>query len=144
MKKHIFAFIFAIGILASVNVGHAYAQSLAFRVEVPFEFNASNKTLPAGTYIVRPVTSDRRVWDLQSVDNSPNIFLLSGSLSNARGSEDVGLTFRRYGSQHFLIGFRSNIYEVGLPTSSSEKGLRRTLIGAAKDNVAIVEAGSPR
>ena len=143
MKKYIFAIIVAVGILGGINAGQANAQSQTFRIEVPFEFTANNKTLPSGTYVVGPTTDNRLMWRLQNAHQKPEIFLVAWSLSSPR---EVGsaLLFRRYGDRHFLIGFRSYSYQVKLLTSASEKDFQRTWSGVAKNDLQIVEAVSKR
>jgi len=143
MKKQIFAIIFAIGILGAVSAGKTYAQSQAFKIEVPFEFTANNKTLPAGTYVVGPASDSRIVWKLQDAHQKPEAFLLAAGFgSNDTGN--VGLTFRRYGDRNFLIGFKSFSYQMKLQTSASEKDYKRTWSGIAKNDLGIVVAVSGR
>ena len=144
MKKHIFAIIFAIGLSISINAGEAYAQSSAFRIDIPFAFTANNKTLPAGTYTVRPASDSRIFWRVTSAGDAPDIFLLAGSLSSVRNNGNVRMTFRRYGERNFLIGFRSNSYQVNLNKSSSEKELLRTQSAVAQNDPVIVEAVSTK
>ena len=144
MKKQIFAIIFAIGISLGVSASQVNAQSQAFRIDVPFEFTANNKTLPAGTYVVNSATDNRVMWSIQSAHQRPGTLLIAGSLSEVEEYGNVRLTFRRYGDRHFLIGFKTHSYQVKLPTSGSEKDFRRTWNGDAKNDLAIVEAYSGR
>ena len=144
MKKHISAIIFAIGLSVSIIAGQASAQSLTFRVDVPFAFTANDKTLPAGTYIVSPANDSRRAWRLQNAHDKPDIFLLAGSLSSSDKIGDVRLTFRRYGDRNFLVGFRSFSYQIALPISASEKEVRRARNNVAKTEAETVEAISAK
>lgn len=144
MKRQIFAIIFAIGILGAVSAGTTYAQSQAFKIEVPFEFTANNKTLPAGTYVIGPASDNRTVWKLQDAYQKPETLLLAGGLFGSDDAGNVGLTFRRYGVRNFLVGFKSFSYKVKLPTSASEKDFKRTWSGIAKNDLAIVVAVSGR
>ena len=142
MKKHIFAIIFAIGLSVSINASQTFAQSGAFRIDVPFAFTANNKTLPAGTYIVRPASDRRIMWTLQSVHEKPGVFLMAGSLSSPSQDGDVRLTFRRYGERNFLIGFKSSSYQVALTKSASEKQFQRTWNDVAQNDPVLVNAVS--
>ena len=142
MKKHIFAIIFAIGLSVSINAGQTYAQSGAFKIDVPFAFTANNRTLPAGTYVVRPASDSRILWSLESAHDKPTLFLMAGSLSSPSQDGNVRLTFRRYGDRNFLIGFRSSSYQVALTKSASEKDFQRTWNDVAQSHPVIVEAGS--
>lgn len=142
MKKHIFAIIFAIGLSVSINASQTFAQSGAFRIDVPFAFTANNKTLPAGTYIVRPASDSRIMWTLQSAHEKPGVFLMAGSLSSPSQDGDVRLTFRRYGERNFLIGFKSSSYQVALTKSASEKDFQRTWNDVAQSDSVVVEGVS--
>lgn len=145
MKKQIFAVIFALGISVAVNAGQTYAQSMyLIRVDVPFAFSANNETLPAGTYIIKPVTDNRITWRIESANQKPSALLMAKVLSGSERSGDMRLTFRRYGNRNFLAGFTTTSYQVELPTSNSEKNLRRSSEtspgGRAKSDVVTVAA----
>ena len=144
MTKHIFAIIFAIALSISINAGEAHAQSNTFRIDIPFAFTANNKTLPAGTYTVRPASDSRIFWRVTGDGDAPDIFLIAGSLSTARTNGDVRMTFRRYGERNFLIAFRSSSYQVDLNKSSSEKEFLRTQSAVAQNDPVIVEAVSTK
>ncbi|HEX8351494.1 MAG TPA: hypothetical protein VF611_01115, partial [Pyrinomonadaceae bacterium] len=91
----------------------AQAQtSRGIEVQVPFDFVAGEKQLPAGRYTVRRARVD-----------SASALLIKGEgrgaaaavvLTNAGGEEPSGasLTFRRQGERHFLTG-------VSMPGASS-------------------------
>lgn len=142
MKKHIFAIIFAIGLSVSINASQTYAQSSAIRIDVPFAFTANDKTLPAGTYIVKPASDSRILWELRSAQGRPRMFLLASNLSSPNQDGDVRLTFRRYGQRNFLAGFKSSSYQVALRKSASEKELRRTWNDVAQNVPVTGEAAS--
>lgn len=125
MKKQLIAVMFALAISLVINAGQTFAQSQAFRVNVPFDFRANNKMLPAGTYTVNPATDDRVTWRVQGIGDAPGTLLLA-SLSKADEQGNLRVTFRRYGEQYFLTGFKTSSYEVALPMSGSEKDLRRS------------------
>ena len=127
MRKHIFVIIVALGIAGIFNVGQTHAQVQSIRVDVPFAFTANNKTLPAGTYTLNPQSNGRAVWRIQSSDPEPgSAFLIAMSVSGNLPSEIIKVTFRRYGDQHFLVGFNTPSYQVDLPKSRSEKYFVRT------------------
>lgn len=142
MKKHIFAIIIAIVFSVSINASQTYAQSGAFRIDVPFAFTANNKTLPAGTYIVRPASDSRILWTIQSAHERPGVYLMAGSLSSPSQDSYARLTFRRYGDRNFLIGFSSSSYQVALGKSASEKDFQLTWNDVAQNHPVIVNAVS--
>ena len=141
MKKRTFAVIFALFISIVINAGQTYAQSTpGIRVDVPFDFSANNRTLPAGTYIINSPTDSRLMWRVRSADQKPGAFLQVSSLTGVQESDNSRLTFRRYGDRYFLISFKTSSYQVDLPTSRSEKEFRRTWDDLAKHDVVTIEA----
>jgi hypothetical protein len=75
-----------------------HAQTMALRVNIPFEFHAGEKTLPAGTYIV-----EKRGDALLISDRKGNA---AGVIANAIKNKAYGLesmvVFNRYGNECFL------------------------------------------
>jgi hypothetical protein len=132
MKRQIFAVIFALFISVVTNASQTFAQSQGFRVDVPFDFSVNDKTLPAGTYVLNSANDNRLMWKIESAHQGPSRFLIARNLSSATDVAGIGLTFRRYGDRHFLIGFTTSAYQVELPTSGSEKDVKRTDINAAR------------
>ena len=126
MKKQLIAVMFAFALSLVINAGQTFAQSQAFRVTVPFDFSANNKTLPAGTYIVNPATDNRLMWRVEGTDDQAPGTLVVARLSTAEEPGNLRMTFRRYGERYFLIGFKTTSYDVELPMSGSEKDLRRS------------------
>jgi hypothetical protein len=136
MKKKLFAGLFALGISLFINASQTFAQSEAFRVSVPFDFSANNKTLPAGTYTVHPATDNRVMWRVQSVIQKPFAILMVKHLTGSADAGNVALRFRRYGDRYFLAGFNTVSFQIELPTSSEEKNLR-PMLKLAKTDVVI-------
>jgi len=116
---------FAIAMSLVISAGETSAQSQAFRVKVPFDFSANNKTLPAGTYVVHPATDNRVLWRVQGADQDLGTLLMAG-ISKAEDSSNIRITFHRYGNRYFLAGFKTTSYDVALPMSGSEKSLRQS------------------
>jgi hypothetical protein len=139
MKKQLFAYIFAITLSAVLSAYQANAQGpQAVRVDVPFAFTASNRTLSAGTYMIEPVGSSLAFWRIRGTHHEPGEFLLA---LTREGSPDgnLRLTFHRYGETRFLAGFRTPSYEVALPVSNGEKSLRLARVPLAGTEVIKVE-----
>jgi len=125
MKKQLIAVMFAFAIGLVISAGETSAQSQALRVDVPFSFSLNNKTLPAGTYIVKPATDNRLMWRVRGTGQTPDTLLLA-SLSSAKEPGNLRIIFRRYGERYFLTGFKTTSYDVALPMSGSEKDLRQS------------------
>ena len=125
MKKQLMAIVFAFAIALVINAGKTSAQSHALRVNVPFDFSANNKKLPAGTYVVYPATDNRIMWRVQGADQTQSTLVLARR-SQAEGHGNTRITFRRYGDRYFLTGFKTPVSQIELPMSGSEKDFRHS------------------
>jgi hypothetical protein len=111
------------GILATLSLAATslVAQSKPLiKVNVPFNFVAGAKTLPAGEYQVH--TERPNVVLIQSMDSKSNMNLIAHSAED-RNMDGVGaLRFNRYGDRYFLseIWTGSNVGQQ-LPKSRAEK-----------------------
>ena len=95
--KRVTLVIFAALSLAATSL---LAQSQALRLDVPFDFVAGGKTLPAGQYIVE---SDRRgAVSIQSADFKDAVILVSYPAQDDRMNGVGAMRFRRYGTRYFL------------------------------------------
>ena len=106
-----------------LSVGSALAQGDAVRVKVPFAFTAGDKLLPAGTYVITPLSAD--VIHIQARDQS--ISVVTTEMQDDRQSENGDeLIFSRYGDRYFLreILCNSAAMNVSLPATKSEKRAR--------------------
>src|SRR5215204_1000701 len=126
MKKQLIAVMFTFAISLFISAGETPAQSQALRVNVPFDFSANDKTLPAGTYTVKPATDNKVMWRVQGVDQTPGTLLLA-MRSEAEEPGNTRITFRRYGDRYFLSGLKTPSYQLELPMSGSEKDFRRSV-----------------
>ena len=111
------------GILATLTLAATSltAQSTSLMtVNVPFNFAAGAKTLPAGEYRVKAVAHN--VVAIQSADSKTTVMLASHSAENTSMDGVGALTFNRYGDRYFLsqIWMGSNIGRE-LPKSRAEK-----------------------
>ena len=143
MKKQLFALIFAAASTIAFNASQAYAQATqAIIVDVPFAFTANNHTLPAGKYVIKPATDSRIIWRIDGPASSD--FLLARNLSATPEYGRFRLRFRRYGERNFLAGFTTPDYEVDVPASRSEKGLRRSKDESAKYDMVMIDTVSQK
>jgi len=97
------------------------AQSLGMRVNIPFEFHAGDKTLPAGTY-----TIERRGEALVISDARGNgAAILANPIQNKAFKRDNWVVFKRYGDERFLSEVRWSEYSTarGLMETKVERGL---------------------
>jgi hypothetical protein len=111
------------GILATLSLAATSltAQSKPLiKVNVPFNFVAGAKTLPAGEYRIR-TERPNVVW-IQSMDLKSTMNLLANSAQNTQMHGVGALKFNRYGDRYFLSEIWTGS-DVGqqLPKSRAEK-----------------------
>ncbi len=111
------------GILATLSLAATslLAQSKPLiKVNVPFNFVAGAKTLPAGEYQVH---SERPfLVSIQSIDSKSNMNLITHSAQDRHMDGVAALRFNRYGDRYFLSEIWTGS-DVGrqLPKSRAEK-----------------------
>src|SRR5690348_3864225 len=76
-------------------------------VDVPFEFTVANKTLPAGNYTIKSLTSNRLL--IRSADGHETVIASVHAVQAKKTQTEAHWNFLRYGDQHFL----SQVYEPG-------------------------------
>jgi len=86
-------------LLTIATATNALAQQQAIRGKVPFSFNVGNKVLPAGEYVVYPVSSD--VLEIRSTDNRVGA-VIAGTQSFHDASRGARLEFHLIGESRFL------------------------------------------
>lgn len=119
MKKQyatiLLALVFALGVAAlgqSLNGGS---------VDVPFEFQAAGKTLPAGTYRIGPISNNGLGGlMLSNYENRSSVYLLPNQFQGSQGTK-VKVAFEQIGDQHVLSSIETpgGIYSFPLPTSAT-------------------------
>ena len=85
------------------------AQSLASSTvvaQVPFEFMANNKVIPAGECIVKSADMDARVLAISNVGAKESLLAQSSRNESRQASDRTVLIFNHYGSQYFLSEIR--------------------------------------
>jgi hypothetical protein len=79
----------------------ASAQTNLVKINIPFDFNLGNISLPAGEYQVdKP--NDARNQLLFSRKGSPGVFVNSDAAETSAASSRTKLVFHRYGTSYFL------------------------------------------
>jgi hypothetical protein len=107
----------------------------AVRVQVPFDFQVSGKTLPAGTYTISPIFDrDPAVFRISGAQGQgPIAFMTSVKSLNQTGAS---LSFRRYGESYFLSGVTNGSGKFNIPRTKQE------LLAASKGSSGEVTVGS--
>jgi hypothetical protein len=129
MKKQISRALLGIAATLALTVA-AYAQTArAVVVQIPFDFVAGQKELPAGRYRVSRVRSEAEITILiRSEDGRASAVVLTNTgEGNPRAA---ALTFRRHGDRYFLAAISmpgiSSVRE--LPKSGGERRVERELV----------------
>lgn len=119
----------------AANTSQTFAARATGRLvfDVPFEFVAGGKTLPAGRYAVTHVTHDAaRVLLIRREDGRASVTVQT--LQGEADGELPRVSFKRYGERYFLslVSAHGGESARALPASSLEKQLRRELAKAKK------------
>jgi hypothetical protein len=88
--------------LAFVTAVAANAQSRRANADVPFDFVAGNRTLPAGHYNIADSTTGREVVRISELKQAKGVFALTILVSSREAPKQSKLVFHRYGNRYFL------------------------------------------
>ncbi len=104
MKKHLLQAISGIALILMLSVSGAFAQSSEVLIaNIPFSFHIGQLILPAGEYVVKPVsTTANKYIKIRSVDSAHIMMLLTVPVGTKSGDQDAKLVFNQYGSHYFL------------------------------------------
>ena len=132
--KHLLTVCAAFAGLVLVTNTTVQAQSLAMRVQIPFEFHAGEKVLPAGTYIIQ-----RRGDAITVSDGRGNASAaIANAVPNKSAKLDDMVVFHRYGDLRFLTEVRWRGYSTarGLTESKAESRLAKAGPGETEKLIA--------
>jgi hypothetical protein len=122
MKKYARILVAAAFVLGLSGTAHAASQE-AIVVKLSFEFLVDGKTLPAGTYMVRRVTSDNSgPLLLTNRDNGTSVFVAYHGSESAT-SDQPKVSFQQAGEQNFLSTIQTtfDVYHIRVsPTEITE------------------------
>ncbi len=102
MKKHMIRFFAFFGFLFVLAATPTFAQSgPVLMADIPFDFSAANRTLPAGEYTVKAGTSAGSI--VVRNDKGEGAVIVLAQPTHPKGeAKQAMLVFRRYGNQYFL------------------------------------------
>jgi len=119
MKKQILNIVVTLSVIAALSIAGFAGLSETLKANIPFDFVAGGKKLPAGEYTVRTgiIQSTLEVRNLKTKQAAVAI---SQGLEVRSGGKPQ-LVFRRYGNQYFLA--KATDYSSGteLPMSKAER-----------------------
>jgi hypothetical protein len=142
MKRQVYNIIALVVLVGSMALA-AQAQASGrtqLTANIPFDFYAGNKKLPAGEYTVVQVNpaSDNAILQLQSRDGSASA-LVQMTATMGRAEKSAKLIFNRYGDNYFFAqvwidGDRNGLQAA---TPRSERVIARQLSGIKAREEAI-------
>lgn len=110
--------------VATAVVTNAQANRIA--ADVPFEFIVGSKTLPAGSYVLAPATSNGAGVMIRTREGKSLAVRLTNSIQGKINKTNPRLVFRRYGQTYFLAEvWHGDLYGSELLKSSRERKLQR-------------------
>ncbi|HTS34973.1 MAG TPA: hypothetical protein VMH04_04830 [Candidatus Solibacter sp.] len=94
--------------------------------QVPFEFVAGNKTIPAGECIVRDAGTSMATVLISNWDSKASTFAIASAGESQKGTAVNALVFNKYGDRYFLSGVKlaGTATTYHLPVSKAEAELR--------------------
>ena len=135
MKRYILAALLAFAVVGATVKASVVDQIV---VTIPFEFVAAGKTLPAGTYRVDRMFSDRpSALVLNSLDNrATGVFVFPTEVESVR-ADKIYLAFEQIGNQHFLskVESRNHVFNIEVPHAA-------TLLASNTSRTAIVSGSA--
>jgi hypothetical protein len=101
--------------------------------DIPFEFSVGYKTMPAGEYSVKTVTSAGSALMIQSADRKMVALRLSNETERSKNKTQARLVFHRYGERYFLAEVWNGIDKTGreLLRSQEESAIQREFASIA-------------
>ncbi len=120
--------------LAAISVS---AQSRGhLSANVPFDFQVGSRTLPAGEYTIRQLSSSNEGVLNIGDGRKQSTLALSRVVEANRNARRSRMVFHKYGERYLLASIWDNRGEGRiLPQSADERGIRRE-IASTKKNVA--------
>jgi hypothetical protein len=124
MKKQISVTLFALVTMLALAASASAQTAQRVVVNVPFDFVAGGKLLPAGHYTVRRLSfEDEKLLLVRSDDGRSNAIVLTDTARGNQTPDSAALTFRQYGESYFLaavsIPGAADVREV--PQTKSER-----------------------
>lgn len=132
MRKHLLTVLGIASALVLFGASIASAGSIELRADVPFNFMAGDKMLPAGTYNVsRPGTFRTALTIKGNAGGHGGVIVRTNMSQPANTTGTTKLVFNRYGNQYFLsqvwTSAKRDGYVYVLPKSEREREIAKEL-----------------
>ncbi|MEK7753941.1 MAG: hypothetical protein AAB654_18605 [Acidobacteriota bacterium] len=115
------------------------AQSHKLKADIPFEFTAGGKVMPAGEYEIGFRADLSGVTQFYATEAHESVVLLGHGVGGGNSQAESRLTFNKYGNQYFLAavwaqGLSSGF---GFQKSRTERELARTASASARQTITL-------
>ena len=126
----------------------AFADEDRVKANIPFDFIAGKKTLPAGEYTIeRGMSGERDVLLIRSADNHHVLFLLAQDTLARQTPTETALLFSKIEDKYFLYKIWIAGEDTGreIPKPRAERELERHLATngtEANDSISLVKVRS--
>lgn len=139
MNRNVVGILITLAVSLLISVPNTYAQSVT-TATVPFAFTVGRSEMPAGTYIISPVSQS--VIAIRDRNTGKGVFSFVRPEWGGNSDSTPKLVFNKYGSRYFLSqvrrGFGSDVMR--LPTSKLERELRIASTRDVSEQNAVVAA----
>jgi hypothetical protein len=113
------------------GTGLLVAQSLPVKVEIPFDFHACDRVMPAGEY---RIDGRNGILSLHEEGRHPrSCFALTQAFVSPHGPRIASVTFRRYGTDYYLRRVWNGVTETGQEVLVSPAEKEQIARSKAKD-----------
>ena len=136
MKQAKWAVAAMLVVFSGLAVGQRIGSSTIV-AEVPFQFVAANRVVPAGECKVQAETMDGKTLIIRNVEARKSLFASISETESKQAAANYTLVFARYGDQYFLTGIKlagSNIAYT-LREGRLEHELRAQNVSATEETV---------
>jgi len=116
-------------LLVGALSGRAQTRTGELTVNIPFDFNVGEKTLPAGDYVISRNFETPNRLTIRSADRSVAVTVYASQLNIAQQQIETRLTFNEYRGQRFLarVQSQSGRFSHELTRAQGERKLIRTV-----------------
>ena len=120
----------------------SFIQAGPTRVAIPFAFSVGDTNLPAGTYVIMPVSQTSSALLIRSLDGKSKAAVQAGgTLGRGRASMPGKLVFHRYDDAYFLAEVWAASSPTGREVTMAKGEQMLASHGARPDVVAVILKG---
>jgi hypothetical protein len=113
----------------------AVAQSPAMRVNIPFDFIAAGKVLPAGHYMVMPVwNNSQKAWRISNENEKFSVSMITNAVESPLNPHHRSLVFLQSGGRNLLVEFWPESHS---GRSVPKSGVKQTFVADAGKQVEV-------